>query len=136
MCSKPAAIGWHLGETVQWSIRPKRCGSGERGDVLAEWFAAGKAGPARRVAVDFGDDLLQVHFGKIVEFGVAEMAAQIASGEADKGGGLTDAQSLPLDGVEDFVYLQPAAIVAPNRLIGGPFFSGVGGCRLGHEKGS
>jgi hypothetical protein len=110
----------------------------EGGDVLAQRLAAGEADPARRVAVDFGTDLLQVHLGKTVELGVAKMAAQIAFGEAHEGGRLADAQPFPFDGVEDLVYLQLAAVVAPERLVVGPLFGGVfrraGGYRLGHRK--
>ena len=74
------------------------------------------------MARDFGGDFCEIHFGMAVEFGVAEVAAQIAAGQAHEGGGLADAQALALDGVEDLVDLQDLPVVAPDGQVVGALF--------------
>ena len=74
------------------------------------------------MARDFGGDFVEVHLSVAVEFGIAEMATQIAARQAHKGGGLADAQAFAFDGVEDFVDLQPLTVVAPDRQMVGALF--------------
>ena len=74
---------------------------------------------------DLGDDFVEVHFAIAVKFSVAEMAAQVAAGLAHKGGGLTDAQALALNGIKDLVYLQDLPAIAPDRQVAAALFVGV-----------
>jgi hypothetical protein len=44
-----------------------------------------------------GCDLTDIHLAVAIEVGIAEMAAQVAFGQADKGRGLADAHAFSLN---------------------------------------
>ena len=87
---------------------------GQRHQILPQRFAAGKANPLGGMPGYLGCDLTDIHLAVAIEVGIAEMAAQVAFGQADKGRGLADAHAFSLNRVEDLVYLQQLAVVAPN----------------------